>query len=88
MGGQLLNQRSALQPWILSLAYILNVVPTRIGTTKSNVHKQHVKISRFGSGEYNLLLILFCILCEEPSRATTNRNSIKKETMSEKLCIT
>ena len=37
MGGQLLNQGSAtLQPHILSLAYILNVVPTRIETGKSN----------------------------------------------------
>ena len=37
MGGQLLNQGSTtLQPRILSLAYILNVVPTRIETGKSN----------------------------------------------------
>ena len=83
MGGQLLNQRSALQPWILSLAYILNVVPTRIGTTKSNVHKHHVKGSRFCSRKYNLLLILYTLW--GAFTCTTNSNRFKRNHVREAL---
>ena len=61
MGGQLLNQRSALQPQILSLAYILNVVATRIGTTKSNVHKHQDKGSGFCSREFHVLSTLYAL---------------------------